>query len=230
MVECPSCGEDKDALGNHWHYCEYPSIPQEWDELFKGLMLGDGSVTKGSGSNPYLSVSNVNREFLEWLDSELEWLTNGVAKSSGSKHSVHQYYSLTTRRMPHFEKYRDWYTSEGVVFPESLELTAAALKMWYVSDGRLIQREDMANPMMEIANRTQIERESYLSKLFEDFGVSPSFYTDKIAFGVDDTPKLLDAMGDPVPGFEHKFDPSVPNPYGRKERKATEPEEGQAQL
>jgi hypothetical protein len=110
---------------------------------------------------------SISEEFLQWLDSELGWLTTGVylfrtaersaelsAKHQNIDTSVSDYnalYSIQTRAHPQFERYRSWYrtidtdgTGTGTESDTrrqkhvpSLSLTPIDAKMWYVCDGSL---------------------------------------------------------------------------------------------
>jgi len=40
--------------------------------------MGDGNLAAHHSNNPYMRWNNVNKTFLEYLDSELGWLTTGV--------------------------------------------------------------------------------------------------------------------------------------------------------
>jgi hypothetical protein len=75
---CPSCGEEFDKPGLHWSHgtCPYPDISPIREAVFKGLLMGDGSIPKQSGSNSaLLHLPMINRRFLEWIDERLGILT-----------------------------------------------------------------------------------------------------------------------------------------------------------
>jgi len=69
-----------EKLGTHWSRgnCDYPEPDSEFQEVLTGIYMGDGNLAAHHSNNPYMRWNNVNKTFLEYLDSELGWLTTGV--------------------------------------------------------------------------------------------------------------------------------------------------------
>jgi hypothetical protein len=60
-------------------------------------------------------------------------------------------------------------------------------------------------PRIEIKARNEREREDFLVSLFEDVGFSPLYKRHELRFTCDETERLVEWMGDPLPGFEYKW-------------------------
>jgi hypothetical protein len=135
-------------------------------------------------------------------------------------HDVHTVWSRTN---PYFDDTRTrWYTEEGKRFPENLSLTPTLAKFWYASDGYLDVGR-WGRPRVEIKSRNERTRADFLVNLFEEHGFSPQYRRHELRFTCDDTERLIEWMGDPVPGFEYKWElGSIERYHERKEQAYTE--------
>lgn len=219
---CPSCYEKYTNISNHWLQsdCEFPDLGFEKYETVKGLLMSDAWLLR-QGNNNGLALENTSREFIEHLQDKFGILTNkmGVSASAeeNNKNLASQFggkpqdydadkiYNLTFVSHPTFNEFESWYTENGKRWPDDLFLSPTALKYWYAGDGNLYKAPDK-RPIAEIACSNEIDREDYITELFSDFPVEPSFAGHKIRFGVDDTEVFLEIVGEPVPGFEYKWD------------------------
>ena len=228
VEKCPKCGKVLRQFGNHWRTsCGYPEIPDRKWNMFIGLLMGDASV-QGDGyeeaKNANMRIYSSNKKFLEWLDGEMGVFTTNVnlndtggdrllrnQKSGFDNRKEADYsdmYVLNTRAMPCFTELRVWYDSGKKKFPKSLELTKEVARMWFVSDGGLNwQGERYTNPtaQAEIASVNESERPEMLVSLFEDHGFNPTFDGTRLHFN-SQTEDFLEWLGDPVPGYEYKWE------------------------
>lgn len=229
--ECPHCGNQYDYLGSHWASspeCDYPEITDEMAEIITGVLMGDGSLNMMDGKNPAFGVLGVEREFLEHLNNELQWLTTGVTegRSAGEKAkdnrkrgfgenpSEERYsdqYQLNGRRHPGLNRWKAWYESGEKRFPDNLELTPTIIKYWFVTDGSS-QHRDGRYPEIRIHTINEGDRIEWVASLFEPFGLDPRPVEKGLYFGPDDTRELYELMGDPIPGFEYKWKADEVNP------------------
>ncbi|AGM11380.1 homing endonuclease with LAGLIDADG motif [Halogranum tailed virus 1] len=219
---CQDCGAPKKNLGNHWALssCNYPELTQEQVEVTIGLLLGDGSLILQDNRNPHIQCGMVTKEYLQYLDDIFENLSTGVkfqqsatdsarnAMDSGlvdnaEPENYSDVYYWKSRANPNFEQFSDWYTERGKVFPEDIELTPTVLKHWYVGDGNY----NKSSKVIKIACSNEYENWDKLTNYFKNAGLPlPKDYKQEaICFDKSGSDELLEYMGEPLPGFEHKF-------------------------
>lgn len=205
---CPSCGNEYKSLGQHLsasNGCEYPEPTERQDSIIKGMMLGDGWINHHHDTgNPFFAVAMTNREFLKWLDAEMQPFTTGVKDATGSDWSKKDYYKIRSMRSPVFEQYLNWYPG-GEYERQPITADPIMMKMWYVSDGTLNNR-DGRDPYIIISTHQSGDRELYFDTFFEPVGTFPSRDSGKqIGFTAEATEELLEYMGEAPPGFEYKW-------------------------
>jgi len=222
---CPQCGQEFKKLGLHWARgsCDYPKPDAHTDQILTGLFMGDGSLAAHDSENPYMRWNNTNREFLDHVDSLMGWLTTGVRLKKTAEESAAEtierdragwdlnpenfnaIYGTRTRRLPYFRKFRRWYDETQKRYPDSLELTPTVAKYWYASDGTVNwMREYSARVVFTCQN--EADRASFIFDLFEDAGFDISQNEHMYYLGVEDSRRFLDWMGDPIPGYEYKWE------------------------
>lgn len=184
--------------------------------------MGDGTIDRHRDGHSRLVVEMTNREFLEWLDNELGFLSTGTRlketaseraeRNRGDSHvkvvneeNYSDVYRLKTRSHPFFTELASWYGSGEKQFPNDLEINSTIAKIWYVCDGTLTLYETSIRPWAVFYTSNEGHRREYLKGLFEEVGFSPRFTDESVYFGVDETQSLLEWMGEPVPGFEYKW-------------------------
>lgn len=224
MEKCASCGSEYKNVALHWHRssCNYPDLSQYQKDLITGIVMGDGSVVNpNTADNPTLRVKMINEEFLNWLDGELGWLSNGYTKVQTAEEAAkenresgfspnakaenyHDKYVLRSKCIPPMSKWRGWYSSGEKVFPDDIQLKPTVLKMWYVCDGNL----SYSDAITITANNEEGNREK-IRQMFDDLGVDPAFYKSqrcwRVAFGQDESRVLFNYMGSSPDGFEYKW-------------------------
>jgi hypothetical protein len=231
--ECKRCGEEKERLAQHWAMsssCTYPEISQKEDDIFTGLMMGDGSISNKHMKNQYIKVDMTNRRFLEHIDSTIGNMSKGVTfllsaeenarrkRESGfspnaKKENYSDVYKLSTRSHPYMAKFTRWYSSGEKIWPENIELSPTVLKYWYVCDGNMQSVRGYRGIQISMCN--EYENTEKVDKYFEKANLpKPSNYNinhregrvDCSAdFTASGSKKLWEYMGDPLPGFEYKW-------------------------
>jgi len=224
--QCPSCGNWYQRVSIHWSKssCDHPPISQRKYEMAIGLMMGDGSVTKGKSNKNYrLRVKNTNITFLQWLQNEFEWLSGSICNVETAKEvadhlnktgvndeyrdsnpeDCYDVYELFLRGHPVFNKLRQWYKEDGLVFQE-VAYTPTILRVWYVSDGG-IDKQDMTT---EFGSANESDRPEVIENGFANIGIDISNGDGGKHFRIyTNTDKFFDYIGhDPVPGFEYKWE------------------------
>lgn len=205
---CPGCDTGFEFLGTHWRYYSdhRPKLSDRQKEISLGLMLGDGGINRHH--SPNLQCNMVTPSFLRWVDEEMGIFGTGVTLTE-EKSEYPDVYRWSSRVHPFFEGLSEWYSSGEKRFPGSLQLSPLILKVWFCGDGNksVEPRENRGEcrPVFRIASRNEIHREGFLKGLFSDIGVEPTITGGYIQFGVDDSERLWEYIGDPLPGFEYKW-------------------------
>lgn len=232
--DCPTCDRDFKKIGMHWAQsdCPFPDLTQHQYEITVGLLMGDGCIRDRS-VRPSLDVTGAESDYLEYLSQEFGILTSVVRlqrtaeelarmnRESGldpdaDASTYSDQYVLRFRANPAFEEHRDWYASGEKVFPTDIELTPTVLKHWYVCDGHFHK-----DGYIQIGAANEYEHRSKLNTYFEQVGFGAPRWTAyeqkmtegaigaNLTFTVNESERLFEYMGDPLPGFEHKWpDPS----------------------
>lgn len=220
---CPYCGQWYSRIGSHWakSSCSHPPISRYKMELLKGMMLGDGGLDMDN-KNAFFRIKMTNKTFLEWLDVELGWLTNGVTKAKTAVESawsaresfggdtrpedVLDIWRLNTRAHPQFNEFAEWYSTGEIVFPWNLTLSPEALKMWYVSDWCLGHgNRDNRKTCVRFTSRNEQDRPESIVNSLESLDFTVNHSGKDFALSVEDTEDFFEYIGDPVPGFEYKW-------------------------
>lgn len=182
--------------------------------------MGDACI-EDRGKSARMTMQVTNKQFLEWVDEKLGWLSNGVKKyytSDEQKERVsktdtleiqdhHQFetpFDLKTTSNPYFKELRSWYDSGEKTFPESLKLTPLKAKMWYCCDGSLIKSETQ-RPHARFYTKNESGRLGVLVGYFRKCGLDAHEYEGSVGFTADETVELLDWMGTPPSGMEYKW-------------------------
>jgi hypothetical protein len=226
---CPECDSEYKSLGNHWRYNpeHRPELSDYQKDVVTGLLMGDGSLDSRDG-NPILTVEMVNKEYLEELDRIFGVLSTGVKHKSSAeeeaKRALHSgfeatgdpsnysdKYRLRTRSLPDLKEF-NWYTTGEKIWPSDIKLTQTVLKHWYAGDGSL--NNNGSRFYLEIHCSNEIDNKDKIGSYFDDIGISIDRWRDDnygkrrgaVVFNKESAEKLLSYMGDPLPGFEYKWD------------------------
>jgi len=232
MVECPECSSGYQKLGCHWRYSpsHRPNLTQKQLEITTGLLMGDGTINKTS-KNCYLESQMISKNYLEYLDNIFGVLGCSVKHSltasesaknnrnsgfrpNAKKENYSDVYRWSTRCHPKFNEFREWYSSGEKVWPENIELTPTVLKHWYVGDGYYSNKN--TNNNINIAASNEFGNENKIENYFKNADLpkpsNHSIYEKEngrkdyvIEWTVEDSYKLWDYMGEPLPDFEYKW-------------------------
>jgi hypothetical protein len=226
---CPQCGDGYQRLGQHWNFSptHRPAYTENQKEILTGLMMGDGTLQRRNEGNPRIKVKMITEEYLKHLDDVFGVLSSGVRfATSGEenakrkqknqhwpetkKENYNDLYEWHSRTHPSLEMF-DWYSSGKKVWPERIELTPTVLKHWFVGDGHYHRRDKHLSISMnnEVDNQEKVSRffanaeipkpDRYRVDVRENFTECSAFFT------VEDSKTLYEYMGDPLPGFQHKW-------------------------
>jgi len=222
---CYNCGKSFEQLGTHWRMsskCDYPHMTQHQKEVAIGHLMSDGYLD--TRSNPIIKTIMTNKEYLEHMDNVFQPASRGVVKHYTAKEMAEQQRSngqninaekenyndtwrWATRHFKELGNFTSWYESGDKIWPEDIELTPTVLKHLYVGDGTLTK-----NGQIRISMLNEIENTDKVSSMFYTSGLPEPIRYDKHAtncnavFSKDQSIKLLNYMGEPIPGFEYKWD------------------------
>ena len=215
-VRCPTCGDAYVSLGSHWkESCEPAPLTDYQHELLTGHLMSDAS-TRVRDDRACLRWMMTNKSYMEWLDQELGWLTNGfklirtaeesAAYTDGDPDKYNALYEARTVRHPELVKYH-WRKGGQKRFPR-IDLTPTVLKVWYCGDGGLGFASGSRYPgYAYISCANEEDRPEFLKSLFDPVpSVSPTVRgRGRICFTQSDTNAFLDWLGGAPPGFEYKW-------------------------
>jgi hypothetical protein len=125
---CSHCGQEYERIAQHWAWNEEhrPELSQKEKDMLKGLLMGDATIDRGSGTstrkNFGLVVANTNREFLEEIKETLSipsTITKSRTKQESyenfgldhdvSKDGFSEFYRLQIASHPYFNQLDNWY-------------------------------------------------------------------------------------------------------------------------
>jgi len=78
---CQQCGNEYQRIGGHWSKsssCSHPSFTDHQQKIITGLLMGDGSICF-SNKNPYVEVSMISPNYLQYVANEFGVLSSGVS-------------------------------------------------------------------------------------------------------------------------------------------------------
>lgn len=231
MKQCPECGNEYERVAGHWALssCDWPSFTTNQKDIITGLMLGDGCINN-TNANPSIRVEMISPNYLEHLDQKFGVFGNGVRLHRTAEESAKQsretgfrpdanednysdVYKWESTTHPELQQFSEWYSTGEKVWPEYIELTPTVLKHWYVGDGTY--ENTNSNNRIRIACSNEINRTENIENTFEKAGLPIPYWnignrkngtkTCTAVFKVDQSEKLWEYMGDPLPDFEYKW-------------------------
>ena len=121
-------------------------------------------------------------------------------------------YHFNLKAHPVFNKLREWYKEDGLVFQE-IAYTPSILRMWYVSDGCL----NKGRMSVRFTSENESDRPEVIENGFANIGIDISNGNGGNDFYIcADRDKFFDYIGhDPVPGFEYKWEYQDQDEYER---------------
>jgi len=231
---CSQCGNEYQRVATHWNQssgCVYRNFTKNQREVIVGLLMGDGCVDNSDGKNPRLVANMISSNYLKYVDEKFGIFSNGVSLSKTAAENakknretgfnpkakeenysdIYRWYSI---RHPELEEFDSWYNSRQKLWPEDIELTPTVLKHWYCGDGHW-ENSGTSN-YINISMSNEVENTEKVDSIFENVGLpSPDNYkiyercsgrVDCDArFTVDQSHKLWQYMGEPLPDFEYKW-------------------------
>lgn len=203
MASCPSCNQDYDRLAQHWamSYCDRPSIDDHLESVLTGLLLGDGYINEQKTNQHRLVVTSMSKRFLDHLHNEWAWL---FCDPYLYRSEQNDYYRTHTISHSYFTEMREWYSGGEKKFPDDLNLDATATKYWYAGDGTLSTQN--TNPFARISTRNESDRGDWLVGLLP---FDATFSSNYINIPTNQTPEFLDWLGEPLPGYEYKWNETL---------------------
>jgi len=231
---CSQCGNEYKRIGTHWSSsksCNHPSFSKEQLEIITGLLMGDGWIESIDKRNPALRSEMISKKYLQYVDKKLGIFGNGVkllktAEESAQdarnrnfspgakKENYSDVYYWSSMNHPELQRFSDWYSTGGKVWPENIELTPIVLKHWYCGDGHWSNVSSCNNIVISMSK--EVNNTEKVNKMFEESNLpSPSNYNiskrkgDGVKcnaqFTVEQSEELWKYMGEPLPDFEYKW-------------------------
>jgi hypothetical protein len=208
---CENCGIRFNRITYHWNKNDScrPSLSQKQRQIITGILMGDGSIIRDK--NPYMKIEMVSKNYLEYVSRELGVLTRGGIEEYNDSNET---YHLVLRNNKDLQEFANWYDTGKKVWPSDIELTPTVLKHWYVCDGSK-NKGSVGSPRIIIYMSNEHKNTDKVDNYFESQCLpKPSTYVKReresgiscsAQFTVEDSEKLWDYMGGPLPDFEYKW-------------------------
>lgn len=114
-------------------------------------------------------------------------------------------YGTRTRRLPYFQKFEEWSDGTQKRYPDTLELTPTVAKYWYAGDGTVNWMRKYSARIV-FACQNEQDRADFIVELFSDSGFEIKQNRHMYYMSVDESKRFLDWMGEPIPGYEYKWE------------------------
>jgi hypothetical protein len=230
LQKCPNCSHVSPQLGKHWAgSCEYPEFTDYQKNVLTGILMSDGSINHPSGNQNArfrVDMHEPSRPYLKYLSDEVFPVVTTEVKQGERAESKDResntfdvniencsdMYYLSSRRMPHFNQYLDWYDDGHKYWPCSdIQMNGTVFKHLYVGDGSLTERSGKS--YISIAANDQWGIIDDVVEMFGQWVGKPSIiksqrtnkYDVQINFNGEQTKEIFERMGSAVPGFEYKW-------------------------
>lgn len=228
--QCKTCGKKYESIGKHWRWNpdHRPSFTNTQKQILRGLLMGDGTLHKKDDPNPYILTAMTKKPYLKYLEDKFgvlgkdvrlkqtaeesaEAMRNNGLRPNAKAGDYSAVYKWATRSHPELNCFKKWYTDGNKKFPRSFKLTPLTLKHWFVGDGHLQQVGGFYRASIALTN--QRDNRSTINNLFEDAGLPAPKWSERnsgnkrteIIWKKKGSEKILDYMGDPLPGFNYKW-------------------------
>lgn len=229
---CPECENGYKSIGHHWRYnpSHRPDFTQHQKEIITGLLMGDGHLNPHN-KNPYIECSMISENYLNYVDEKFGKLGLGVSLKCSAKDSANytessqfssspkekdysNVYRWRSSSHPKLKEFNEWYSTGTKVWPEDIKLTPTVLKHWYCGDGSWSNSQYKNHISISMSNeRKNLNK---IDQMFKNVGLpSPNNYTIcrridnskscTAEFTVEQSKKLWEYMGKPLPDFEYKW-------------------------
>jgi len=229
--KCQQCGNKFKNIGSHWNQssCNYPNFSDYQKEIIVGLLMGDAWLNTQCGRKPTLRCEMSSPNYLEYVNSIFKVLGNGVSLRDSAQQSAERKRSLGDTSAKE-ENYSDiyywstishpelgefnWYSSGEKIWPEDIELTSTTLKHLYCGDGSRVNGNQIRISMLNEKDNTE-----KVTKIFKQSELPTPIRYDKhktncnAVFSVEQSEKLWEYMGEPLPDFEYKWPEQYRNTY-----------------
>jgi hypothetical protein len=230
---CEQCEKEYQVIAQHWLQssdCQHPPLSQHQREIATGVLMGDGTVNRGS-KNLRLQSEMISRNYLQYIDNQFGVFGNGVSLYQTAAESAKEcrdrgfspdadaddysnLYRWQSMRHPDFNEFGEWYDSGEKMWPDNIKLTPIVLKHWYCGDG--YYDKSGSHNRITIAMANEVDNTDKVDAMFQSVGLPmPNNYSIQersngsvdcnAVWTVEQSRKLWNYMGDPLPDFSYKW-------------------------
>jgi len=207
-MECKVCNETFERIGQHWNYYPHhsPVISTQQREIITGTLMGDAYIAV-EGNNPRYILTNKKKEYIDHTRGKLGCIDSGTVQKDGD--GVYRWKTVTHWGL---RNYLYWYEGGKKEFPNDITLTPTILKHWYACDGT---RENRGGVRIAMSNERRNKEK--IEMYFSESGLpKPNYWLEnkrsdyggwrcRACWNKEESSILLDWMGDPLPGYEYKW-------------------------
>ena len=201
---CPECGDEFASLAHHWDYNpgHRPEIDVLQEAVCAGLVLG-GCKIDTNNQTPALDVRTQRLGFAVWINEHLGWLANAIHKSEPSRQSLPMYVVRSVAH-PRLEMFARWRSGDDRPGPQRTIETMLTIRAWVAKKAGVGWSGESASRRTRFYAEDEVRRAWYRENL-EYLGYEPYENSARLQINQAETRSLLDSIGPPVPGQEHKW-------------------------
>lgn len=182
-----------------------------FDDIFDGLMLGDGGLQKQAVSARYVH-SCKEKDYLEWLKISLSTKDIPIPTKIYEKDEKRgKYYQIYSKTHPYLtNQHNRWYPDGKKQVPKDLELTPFSVLHWYIGDGGLDSDKGYLRQISISAHSFSFEERQFLVCKLNALGFKSSNRKNGlICIKKSSVSDFLDWIGlPPVDSYLYKWDVS----------------------
>lgn len=225
MVICPECGESKERVSQHWAMsgCGYPDLSDRQLSVIRGMMLAGGTIA-GNGKNRFVTIGTTSELLAKWTVHQLDWLAQGIREvdGTGDGDDVYRIRTVAHPSCNRFERWEKLAENSGRSPPNRFSLDQATASVWWAFAGGLQWADPWQSSCQGTFSAQRDEKAAWIQRVLEDTGFDTNRAGKRVQFPPLETGRWLEWLGNPIPGADHKWEPS-PIDY-RVQRQAPESE------
>jgi hypothetical protein len=229
--ECDDCGKSFDEIAKHWSQsrCSYPTLTDREVDILKGIAISDGWIAHSDHDRSILHIESVTKPFLEWFKGQVSIVHTDVKLRRTAEESYDNAVESSILDNQNIDNYRNIYRVNTLAHPHvhgmsglsvgDIEQSRMQFKMFYVCDGGVHWNDDFS--FIQFTASKSLDEIKHVVSVLDELGFSSSWNRLEGAGKVvyihkESVDRFLDWIGEPIPGFEYKWETDDRERYEEK--------------